>query len=423
MSELFFYELKKALSAPIIIALLVIFTGFNIFIIIDHAAMKDELHIVNKLAGRFGIQLDDRVLRKMKAYEQKKLENMNAVTKKETGKTYSEPIDFFKQTAPDRFSSYSPEQLDQFNETAIIGGYIDKAEGIDDFYDKLSIKSFVDQQIRGYQISGQAEKAIRDRFGDLDLRLAQLIQTGENKTLFFDGTVYGMHSLLFKTLFRLVIFEVMILLVLISGHIMTFEFEQGTYATVYASKRGRRIIWDKIWALAGASVAVTTLILGITLSAFFVTFDYSGLWHMPVSSYFNMEMKFPYITWRPLDFIHYLSRAIGIVYLVELLFTGIAVIIAMKLKNSYFVFFIFACLFGLAIYIPGLIPKSSTWIIYSNLTPFSLIMNPHLWFIGWSIFTPENFEAETLAIWVILVPLFVFWGYRSFRKRDLYQGG
>lgn len=81
-----------------------------------------------------------------------------------------------------------------------------------------------------------------------------------------------------------------------------------------------------------SSILVATIILITGLGLYFIVFDYSGLWSVPISSYYNRDYNFPYLSWWNMSFVQYLFFSVGLVYLITLLFNGIAFIIARSIK-------------------------------------------------------------------------------------------
>ena len=128
---------------------------------------------------------------------------------------------------------------------------------------------------------------------------------------------------------------------------MNYEFENKTPLVIYSTKRGRSIILDKLLVSIGSGIVATTFIVGITLTGYFSIFSYKGLWHVPISNYFNWETNFPFISWWNMSFAQYLISSIILVYICGILFTVITFILSIFIKNSYISFFTFGILFGL----------------------------------------------------------------------------
>lgn len=57
--RIFLNECRKAATSPILIALLVLFCAYNIFLIVSSSNHKEELNIVNDIVDTYGLQITD----------------------------------------------------------------------------------------------------------------------------------------------------------------------------------------------------------------------------------------------------------------------------------------------------------------------------------------------------------------------------
>ena len=191
-------------------------------------------------------------------------------------------------------------------------------------------------------------------------------QNGEHKEWFFVGTQYKTHSFLFRTMFKYLIFEALILIVLATALLTNFEFENKTHLVTYSATRGRHLKKDKLVASLLTATVITIFLLAITLITYFTVFDYTHLWGSSISSAFNWEYNLPYVSWWELSFINYLLAVILLVYISMLLFTAITFIISVFVKNSYFAFFLFFAFFAIAFMMPGFMPNSSNLLFITS---------------------------------------------------------
>lgn len=125
-----------------------------------------------------------------------------------------------------------------------------------------------------YNLSGSAADTVRNQYEKLSERFDGLKENGEHRNLFFIGKAYRMHTLLFKTLFRAFIIEIMVLAVLITGHLLAYEYESKTQLLTYSTKRGRKLDFDKFCISVIATILATTIIIGISLVIYFSLYDY-----------------------------------------------------------------------------------------------------------------------------------------------------
>ena len=412
-------ELKKAATSPIIIGLLILFIVFNSIIIFQHSYVKDELKVLNKMVDTFGYKIDDKMEANFNNYYDTQLKKLNEIINKKISRKYESVSEFYEEQNYYIEDTYNKEEIEFIKELGIVEAYFYTMKDIDEVYSKVDIMGIAEGEIKKYGLSGKAADTVRNQYESFSKRFQQLIKNREHKNLFFLGKVYGMYSLLFKTLFQAILFEIIILVVFITSYLVNDEFDNNTQAITYSTKRGRNLVKDKLYASIFANILVTTVILITGLGLYFIIFDYSRLWNVPISSYFNTDKNFIYMSWWNMSFVQYLFSGIGLIYVITLLFTGIVFIIARAIRNNYIVFFIFTIIFGLAL-ITSIAPTNSNAIFIKSFTPFWLIMNSFLWFMESGAFsTFKYYELLTVGIWVVLLLIFSFLSIKRFKKQDI----
>ncbi|MFT5872440.1 MAG: hypothetical protein ACI8WT_001371 [Clostridium sp.] len=413
------YELKKVVTSPVIIGLTALFILFNVFTIFNSTYYTSELKVLNKIVNKFGYKINDKMMVGFKLYYSDQLKELNKTTSQKTSKTYKSAAKLFSNDF-NSGSIYKKEYLEFFNEVRVIENYYYIAKDIDVSYKDIDIVELGEAVIAKYKLSGSAGETVRKQYSKLSIRFGKLKENGEHKNLFFIGKAYKMHTLLFKSLFGNFIYEIMILVVLITGYLINYEFENKTQFVVYSTKRGRKLSTDKFYVSIFSSILVTTIIISISLGVYFSVVSYSGLWSVPISSGFNWEYNVPYISWWDMSFAKYLFYCIGLVYACEILFTFITFIIASFIKNSYIVFFTFAIILGIFLIIPGIIPANSNAILVAHFTPFVLILNPFVWFMEKGITTFEYYEVITIVVWAAILLTLCGLCTRRLKKQNLY---
>ncbi|BBI31261.1 hypothetical protein [Cohnella abietis] len=419
------YELKKAFTSPVILTLIAVFLAFNLSLIYSHIYVKDDLKILNKLVDRFGYVIDADMENDFQKYYSTQLGEMNELTERKSGTAYTYAGDFFEYDNYKRYvhqqpELYSPAELDFIHELRVIEMYYFKIQEIDNTYNKLDLMLIAEDEIGKYGLSGQAAETVRKNYAKLTERLDTLIQNGEHKNLFYSGPHYQMHTLLFKTLLRALLFQIMILVVLITGYISKYEFEHRTHLLAYSTKRGRKLAVDKLLVSIVASGIVTTILVGLTFAAYFIIYDYSRLWHVPISSFFNAEYKLPYISWWNMSFLTFLLCSVALVYACQLLFSAVTFVLSTFIRNSYYIFAGFAILFGLILLLPSVVPFDSNAVLLSVYTPFNLVLNPQNRFMeGGAFGTSKYYEIITIAAWSLLLLTLCWLSIKRFMKQNI----
>jgi hypothetical protein len=413
------YEFKKVWSSPIIISLLCIFVFFNLFIIYDNSSIKANLNILSSIVDKYGYKINNKTLKSFKNVRDKELKKLNKITYSKTSKIYMSADELFSHG--DAYSNvYTKEDMEFFVGSAIKEGYYLTASRIDSIYKEIEPIKIGEAEIEKYRLAGEAADTVRKEYKQFNKRFKELIKNGENKNLFFMGKNYQMHSLLFGTLFRCFIFEIIILSVLSTSYLMNYEFDNNTELLVYSTKKGRELIKDKFLAAMLSNLLITTIVISSGLLTYFSTFNYNGLWQVPISNYFMTEIRLPYMSKWNMNFIEYLALGITFIYILIWIFTEISFFISRYIKNSYIVFFTFVIVFSAALVIPKFIPKNTNAVFIGVFTPVLLSMNSSYWFMESGAFTTfKNYELITVMLWMILTAALSILAVKTFRKSDI----
>lgn len=402
------HECKKALTSPVLIGLFVLFSVYNIFLITSQSYMTDELKVANELSETYGLEITDVSLQQLDHDIGVEMEQLNAMI----GKSY-ERVEWTD------IEHFSDVEMELFQQLQLKEMYVDFAHTIDSEYAKIDLKMIVENEISKYGLSGNAAQVLRYEYEKLAQRFEQLKQNGEHKEWFFAGKNYRMHSFLFRSLTVHLVFEILILGVLATALITNFEFENRTQLHSYASKRGRFLMIDKLAASLVMITILTVLLMLLTFGTYFTVFDYTHLWGSSISSAFNWEYNFPYITWWEMPFLKFFVLVIGLLYICMLLFTAITFAIAVVVKNSYATFFIFAVLFTVGFLLPSFVPLSSIWRFYTSYNLAALVLNPHMFFTGSNAVIFKHYEWMTVAIGTVIVVASCVLVMRYFKRQDI----
>src|SRR5690606_19059189 len=152
-----------------------------------------------------------------------------------------------------------------------------------------------EEKVKKYALNGTAANILRKEYKKFAERFEEMVENEEHKQWFFAGKVYFMHSFLFKTIFLHIIIESLLLVILATALIMNYEFESRTHLVTYATRRGRKLVKDKLAASLMIAAILTAIVLAVTLVTYFTIFDYSHMWKTSISSAFNWEYNIPNI--------------------------------------------------------------------------------------------------------------------------------
>ncbi|MEI5909697.1 hypothetical protein WAK64_22145 [Bacillus spongiae] len=370
------------------------------------------------MAETYGTVITDEMVNRMKKDYEAQMKEVNDITSKRISKTYPDMNEFYSDTSFYREEVFTAEDLGFFSNTALFELYYFNSLHVDEGFQKFDPDKVAEIEMKMYGISGSAAKLIRSQYDKFNQRYLEVVDNKEYKHLFPAQSVFGTHLLLFKTMFKTLLLESLILTILVTAYVMNFEFDRGTYLLAYSTKRGRELWIDKIWAALITNFGMWTLIMASSLIAYFNVFSYREFWHVPISSYFNAGKEW-FMSWWNLSFLDYLSAVIILAYLLIILFTLMTVIFTRWIHNSYLVFFLFVFLFGVIFAIPGWIPSHNIAYVFSFFTPVNLILNSFEWFMYRPVKFTAYFEIITVAVWLVLLLFATLFCIKSFRKHDL----
>lgn len=409
-------ECKKALTSPILIALFLIFSAFNVFVIISSSDHKEELKMVNEIIDQYGRDITDNSLERIESDLQVDLSELNRMTGSEVTSIH-EFLDGFRFEDQEK---YNEKQWEFFNYLQLKEMYLNMAKSIDESYGEIDMQKMAEAEIKKYGLSGKSAETLLYEYEKFSERFEEMVNNGEHKQWFFAGKAYFMHSFLFKTVFLHIIIESLLLIILTTALITTYEFESKTHLVAYSTKRGRKLMKNKLLASVTVAATIAVLLFAITLGTFFTVFDYSHVWNTSISSALNWEYNFPYVAWWNLSVGTFLIGVIALIFIVLLLFVGLTFAISIAAKNSYISFFLMTALFVLMWLLPSFMPKSSILLFVSAYTLPTLLLAISSAFMGsGGLIMFENFEWMTISCWTVITIAISFMSYKRFKKIDI----
>ncbi|MGN7387019.1 hypothetical protein [Sporosarcina sp. SAFN-015] len=414
--RIIFHECKKALSSPILIALLIVFSAFNLFIIISSSDHKEELKMTNEIIAQYGMDITDTSLNQFEKDIQLDLVKLMDIT----GQQFSSIYDFLDGLRFEDQEKYSEEQWEFFHQLQLKEMYLNMANSIDDSYEEIDIRKFAEIEIERYGLSGKAAEIFLNENKQFSERFEEMVNNGEHKQWFFAGKAYFMHTFLFKTVFLHIIIESLLLIALTTAMITTFEFENKTHLVAFTTKRGRELMKNKLLASLAMAASIAVFLFSLTLGTFFTVFDYTHVWQTSISSAFNWEYNFPYVAWWDLTVGTFLIGVIVLVFISLLLFSGLTFACSVAVKNSYITFFLVTALFVLVWLLPSFIPKSSILLFVSAYTLPTILLAVTSSFMGSSgLILFQNFEWMTISCWMMITIAVCYMSYKRFSKIDI----
>jgi hypothetical protein len=416
-NKIVFHEIKKIIKSPILLFLIIIFLVFDLFIVFSKYYIKDDLKVLNSIIDEVGYKINDDMMDNFKIYYEKSLKDFNKLIYKNEGKEYSSVSEYLMSNNSGIYENkYSEDEKKQIVDSSIIESYYLSIPELKKEYEKIDFIEMIEPTIKSFRASGGGANLIKDGLIKFDKRFKTLIKNKEHMELSFNGKAYRMHSFLYKEVLGTLVFQITILIALIVSFLVNYENENSTSLVVYSSRRGRKILIDKLKAIIYIIVPISTGLLAIVLTTYFSIYDYSKVFSTSINSFFNWEGSFPYIGWFNLSVKEYFILIIMLIYISIFIFIGIAFVVARFIKNTYVSFVICCILNGLALILPSLMPTSSKLFGYTTINPFTLVFNLSGRFMQSSYTNFKYYELITISIWIIALSYLVYYSIKSFKK-------
>lgn len=418
------YELKKVITSSVILILTMLMIVLNFYTIKEKLYLiKDDLSIINKIISKFGGEINESSINKMNNEYKKKLIEFNNLTEKKLGKTYNFVGDFFNSEDYHRNVEYNNKfinkEIELLNELRVLELYANLATEQVQEYEKVNFSNNALQYSKDHGLKGKALDIAVNRYNITQLIFEETIENKNHKNIFPLGE-YRFYSIVFYDIFFQCVFEITIMVVLITSYLINYENDNNTNTVIYTTKRGRKNIKDKLFVSIFSSVIVSALILGFTLLFLYLNIDITNILKVSVRSAFNWEGKVPYIFWFNNSVGMQLVLTAIIILICSGLFSLITFIITNLVKSSYISFFIFFIIFGIFIIAIDIPNKDSAICMYMGYDLFNLIIRPSAFFMVRAPMIIDKFyEVKVLIIWTVILSTLSIITIKRFKNENI----
>ena len=297
---------------------------------------------------------------------------------------------FYKDGAADRARDMQMHVAVTDEETAspeYESAYADYKKTYGGMYDTLDMRKVLEQKEKksGYEPQGAWGMWIVRNYDRLQKRVEQIRKTGEGTYAFYPGSWYKLHSTLYGKLWKKLILQTAVLMILSMLYLMDYERIYKTQDLVLATTTGKKMMEKKMLAGTLCGLFYAGLLTVFTLLVFFAAVPFQNLWHVPVAACMvaepRLQMMYPFVTFWRLEQWRYLLLAL--VVLVGLLGIVAAVTAAVQLflQNSYFSFAVLGLLF-MGAYLLAYVQMGNVWdLIREFFNPTVLYATSGGWFM------------------------------------------
>ncbi|MBM7839809.1 hypothetical protein JOC54_003089 [Alkalihalobacillus xiaoxiensis] len=420
--RILFYECLKSVRSPILLALALLFIGFNLFFILSNDHFKGELSIPNELIATYGPEFTKEDLGGLEQEVDQLLLRVNDRLTTYGVQAFTTMEEYIERVGQSTFYQLELDQadLELLMELEVKETYLQQAHSLDEKFAEWSWVEAGEYTIETYGLTGQAATTLRNEYALLEDRFQTVIHNGEHTQWFHANEFYGMHIFLFQDLFRMLVVEALILIVLSTALITSYEYEQRTQLLSFSTKRGRSLMRDKLTASILSSFIWASSLFLPTLIGYFLVFNYSGLWEVSISSGFNWLINQPFIDWWEMTFRDYLIGVIVVLMIGFTLVSAAVWLLTLVIKHTYYSFILFSCCFVLLLLLPAFLPTSTDLLFVAHYTLPTLLIHPQVMFSGnGGMILFKYYELVTLSTWTVMLLLVSILLYNRFKKADI----
>ena len=290
-------------------------------------------------------------------------------------------------------------------------------------FEGLKTNEIAETYIRKYSITSENAENTRNKYEKLQLVIDEKAANGDALSKYFGEQTHYRHSMLFKIMFMAIIAESCLLALFTALISVTYENLRGTEHLISTTKVGRRVLMTKLCASLTATIALTAVIIGVSLSVFFLRYNFSDVWNDNVSSVFNYAVNQygkPFMTWHSFTVKGYLWSTIGMTFGMVVCFCLLGYVAGVFVRNGYGAFIAAGLVVGITFIAKVLYPIGSVSRAILGLTPIWLWKNSGEWFTdGGADIIWANFEVIGLFVSIILLSISALIATKNYKKREL----
>jgi hypothetical protein len=291
-----------------------------------------------------------------------------------------------------------------------------------DIFDNYDSSIIAERYIARHNIYGKYAENVRNKYKTLQTVIDEKGKNNDSISYYFGEQTRSRHSLLFKTLFGAIAAESCLAALFVSLLSVGYENMRNTEAVIYTSKRGRMILRTKYLASLTAAFLSFVFIIGVTLSIYFLRFDYSEVWNCNVSSLFNSsvsEGSKPLITWGSFTVLQFVWSYAAISAGLVVCFVLIGFSIGVFMRSSYGAVVVCAGLLATMYVTVPLFPYGGMVRSILNSSPVMLWLNIGDWFTdGYADILWRNFECRGIVYSLLISIIASMVAFFHFHSRD-----
>ena len=283
------------------------------------------------------------------------------------------------------------------------------------YYDFIQSSDMADAYSGFMHLSGKAAEYVQAEFHKLDPAIKEAAE--QELTFFLPYQMYTFDFISTYLLYAMTL-EGIVIAIIVTLYCVDMERSNHTVSIVYSTRKGKKIMKDKLLASV-----VCSLVCFFTIAA--VTLLLAG-YVFPIKTIVNTYVSNPLVnlkgsicmTKETMSIRKYIFLSLGITCFLTVIYSLGSFCLGLRIKNGYYTFGILIVLLGSMKVISTAVPKSTYMFFWSRYNPLDMVLKAGTWFLySTTHFSPSGYESVTAVLWTVICAIGCICGFRSMERR------
>jgi len=293
--------------------------------------------------------------------------------------------------------------------------YRDNLESAAHYYDTAQICEMAESYCNLMHLEGEAAEYVQTEFRKLE----GAFQNAAKQDLAFFAP-YRMYVFEFITTYLLFVLnlEGVFLAVILTLSCIDMERSSRTMATVYSTRKGKKILYDKLFASVLASLFCFVFLAAATFLLAGCVFPVDSILDTFVSNPMVTLKGAPCITEEAMTIGEYILKSFGMSCILAVIYSLGSFSIGVRVKNGYYAFGMILIVLSIMKVFSSVAPTSTNIFFWTQKNPLDLALKAGTWFLyNANNFSSFGYERGTAALWLLICSGGCAWGLIHLTKK------
>lgn len=285
------------------------------------------------------------------------------------------------------------------------------------YYSLVTTEAMADGYCHLMRLEGRAAEFVREGFQALDGQVKKAQK--QVLTYFAPYQTHLFDSISTYLLFALNL-EGILSAVILTLHSLDVERTSHTWTMIDSTRKGIRVIKDKLFASVLSSLMCFLIISGVSLLATICIF--------PARTVSTTLLTNPLVTLKGAPCVAQAAVTVGTYILFSVATSMVLVVvcslmsfaIGLRTKNGYFAFGVLMVCFGIMKVISVTAPTSTMVFFWSQYNPIDMALKAGTWFLyNQNNFSPLGYEVWTLLLWLVVGVIGCVFGLYAWKRKKV----